>query len=260
MRRTDYDRFTQTLSGRLRDDARVVGLVAVGSMADRDYAPDEWSDHDFFVVTRPGAQEELRRDLSWLPREDEVALAFQETDHGLKVLYDDGHLLEFAVFDLEEVGLARINRYRVLLDRGGVTERTDEVARTTGETPAAADTAEIAFGMFVTNVLVGAGRHRRGERLSGSLFVKSLSVRWLRELLHSLPGERSGLLDDLDPFRRFELVHPALAAEVEALLARETLAAASGLLDLAERELRPGFPELPWDALAVVRRRLAGAC
>jgi hypothetical protein len=26
----------------------VLGLVAVGSMAARDYEPDEWSDHDFF--------------------------------------------------------------------------------------------------------------------------------------------------------------------------------------------------------------------
>src|SRR5215213_11092970 len=29
-------------------------------MAERDYAPDEWSDRDFFVVTRPGDQEALR--------------------------------------------------------------------------------------------------------------------------------------------------------------------------------------------------------
>jgi hypothetical protein len=225
-------------------------------MADRDYAPDEWSDHDFFVVTRAGEQEQLRLDLSWLPRESEVALAFRETSHGLKVLYGDGHLLEFAVFDLDDVGLARVNRYRVLLDRGGLAERMDDVARTSGEVGQAAEPAEIAFGMFLTNVLVGAGRHRRGERLSGSQFVKSLSVRWLLELLHSLPAERSGLLDDLDPFRRFELVHPELGAELEAVLAEDTLAAANGLLELAERELRSRLPELPWHALAVVRRRL----
>jgi hypothetical protein len=77
-------------------------------MADRDYAPDEWSDHDFFVITPPGGQEALREDLSWLPRADRVALSFRETGHGLVVLYDDGHLLEFAVFELDELALAAI--------------------------------------------------------------------------------------------------------------------------------------------------------
>ena len=99
-------------------------------MADRDYAPDEWSDHDFFVITPPGGQEELRNDLSWLPcRRSHRALG-TETDHGLIVIYDDGHLLEFAVFDLEEIALAGVNRYRVLLDRGGVEERVEHVAVT----------------------------------------------------------------------------------------------------------------------------------
>ena len=37
-------------------------------MADRDYSPDEWSDHDFFLISQPGEQEALRQDLSWLPR------------------------------------------------------------------------------------------------------------------------------------------------------------------------------------------------
>jgi hypothetical protein len=258
MKRSDYDAFTQALGDRLRADARVIGLIAVGSMADRDYAPDEWSDHDFFVVTLAGEQEELRRELSWLPREEDVALAFRETSHGLKVLYDDGHLLEFAVFDIDEVRLARVNRYRVLFDRGGVGERMDEVARSNGDVPSA-DAVEVAFGMFLTNVLVGVGRHRRGEELSGLLFVKSLAVRWLLDLLGAaLPGERTSLLDDLDPFRRFDLVHRELAAELKGLLAADTVVAASGLLELAERELRSLLPELPWHALAVVRRATRG--
>ena len=105
-----YRAFTEELRARLAGDARVVGLVAVGSMADRDDGPDEWSDHDFFVITRTGEQEALRVDLGWLPDGDRVALAFRETEHGLMVVYDDGHLLEFAVFDLDEIALAGVNR------------------------------------------------------------------------------------------------------------------------------------------------------
>src|SRR6476659_6616425 len=50
----EYRAFTEQLTERLRADERAIGLVAVGSMADRDYAPDEWSDHAFFLITPPG--------------------------------------------------------------------------------------------------------------------------------------------------------------------------------------------------------------
>jgi hypothetical protein len=82
----EYRAFTHELTERLRADGRAIGLVAVGSMADRDYPPDEWSDHDFFVITPLGGQEELRNDLSWLPYADRVALSFRETEHGLNVI------------------------------------------------------------------------------------------------------------------------------------------------------------------------------
>ena len=109
----EYRAFTRELTKRLSADDRAIGLVAVGSMADRDYAPDEWSDHDFFVITPPGGQEELRTDLTWLPEHERVALSVRETDHGLLVFYEDGHLLEFAVFDSEEIASRAPLRIRV---------------------------------------------------------------------------------------------------------------------------------------------------
>jgi hypothetical protein len=162
MQPDDYRSFTEALRARLADDARVVGLVAVGSMADRDYAPDEWSDHDFFVISLPGEQEALRVDVGWLPDADRVALSFRETEHGLKVIYDDGHLLEFAVFDLDEIALAGVNRYRVLIDRGEVEERTASVRSRPRPSPG----DDYLFGMMVASALVAAGRARRG-RLRG---------------------------------------------------------------------------------------------
>jgi hypothetical protein len=257
MEAAEYRAWTESLVDALGRDDRVIGLVALGSMADRDYGPDRWSDHDFFVVTEPGRQEELRRDLDWLPSSAPPALAFRETEHGLKVVDADGHLLEFAVFDLDELSVARVNRYRVLLDRGGVAERMDEVARETAAARPGPEAVEHAFGMLVTNVLVGAGRHARGEALSGAFFVKSLAVRWLVVLVARLvPTDGASLLDDLDPLRRFDRVYPAIAAEIEQLLAAPTPDAAVGLLDLAARELRPRATELAWPSLELVRARI----
>ena len=55
-------------------DSSVLGLVLVGSTAET-LRVDEWSDHDFFLVVA------------------------------------DGHVLEFAVFEVEELPLAGINSF-----------------------------------------------------------------------------------------------------------------------------------------------------
>lgn len=255
MRPADYHAFTEELRRRLDADGRVLGLVALGSMAALDYEPDEWSDHDFFVITPAGGQEALRAEVAWLPAAERIVYRYRETEHGLQVVYDDGHLLEFAVFDLDEIRLAGVNRYRVLLDRGGVEERMAEVARTTASRPVRDDAFH--FAKLVTCVQVGAGRSARGEELSGAMFVKDLALRHLLVLLaRAVSAEDAALLDDLDPFRRFDLVHPTLGAELAALTRKDARTAALGLLAVAERELRPSRPDLPWQLATVVRHRI----
>ena len=88
-----YSAFTDALSRRLAGDPRVVGLVALGSMSGDGPAPDDFSDHDFFVLTRSGAQEAFRTDLGWLPGAERAVLVHRETEHGLKVVLDDGQLV-----------------------------------------------------------------------------------------------------------------------------------------------------------------------
>ena len=250
----EYRAFTRELTERLDADERAIGLVAVGSMADRDYAPDEWSDHDFFVITPPGGQEELRNDLSWLPDVDRIALSVRETDHGLLVIYDDGHLLEFAVFDAEEIALAGVNRYRVLLDRGGIEERVEHVAAS----PREPRDDLFLFGKTVTAALVAGGRGRRGETLSAAFLVTWATTYLTRLLIRTLPADNASLLDGFDSLRRFESAYPVLGAELAAIVRLDPAAGGPALLDLLERELRPLRPELPWDAVDAVRSRFSG--
>lgn len=245
-----YDRFTRDLQNRLEDDPRVLGLVALGSMARRDQPPDRWSDHDFFVVVAPGTQESFRTDLGWLPRNDEVALSFRETAHGVKVVFRDGHLIEFAVFDPDELELARINRYRVLFDRERIGDRVAGVAEATARR-ATPPSDEWLIGQFLTNILVGAGRYRRGERLSGRQLVTKSALAHLMVLLtkHTESPERAKL-DSLDPLRRFETVFPALARRIDAALGMEAPASALALLDIAVEALPGRIPEA---AVAAIR-------
>src|SRR5437868_13505770 len=111
MERDKYHSFTARLREGLEADRRVLGLVALGSMSGEPPEPDQWSDHDFFVISRDGEEERLRTELAWLPDPDEVVFAYRETAHGVNAFYRSGHLLEFAVFTLDELQLARVNRY-----------------------------------------------------------------------------------------------------------------------------------------------------
>jgi lincosamide nucleotidyltransferase B/F len=166
-----YRAFTARLTASLADRDDVLGLVAAGSMAEIDYMPDRWSDHDFWVIVRVGAQARYRAHHDWLPDDAAIAWAFRETEHGVKALYRDGYLLEYAVFDRDELHLARLNRYRVLLDRADVAARIEQVEAATLHGAAEAGDAFYA-GQFLTNLLVGMGRYRRGEALSAHRFIK----------------------------------------------------------------------------------------
>lgn len=257
MTRGEYDRFTARLRERLAADERVVGLVALGSMSGEPPEPDAWSDHDFFVVTRPGLQEALRADLGWLPDADAIALAFRETAHGLKVLTRAGHLLEFAVFSPDELAVARVNRFRTLLDRGDVEERMRGLrTRTAAEAERQRADAGWLAGQLVTGLLVGAGRYARGERLAGRAAVQAAAAR-LVELLERTRLVGSAALDSLDPLRRFERADPRLGAELDEALGRPPPEAALRLLRLARRELAPHLPGFPLEAAQAVEERLA---
>ncbi|HEY4492929.1 MAG TPA: hypothetical protein VI958_13080, partial [Acidobacteriota bacterium] len=204
MKLEDYRAFTETLTQILQADLRVLGLIAVGSMAEQDYKPDEWSDHDFFVVVESGLQNFFRTNLEWLPESDRIAFSYQETEHGSKVLYSDGHLLEFAVFDLKELHLAKVNRYRILIDRGPVRDHLAQIlADTTHWAQSLQADDRFLFGQFLTNLLVAAGRFRRGERLSALSFLYGSATRHLALLICKyVPALDAKVLDNIDPLRR----------------------------------------------------------
>ena len=250
MNRQEYHAFTYQLQAVLQADERVMGLVAVGSMADISHAPDEWSDHDFFVITRQ--PEDFRSDLSWLPEATAILFSYRETAHGVKVVYDTGHLLEFAVFHPDELQLARVNDYRVLIDRADIRTTLAGLQQTTAQQATLADD-HFLFGQLLTHLLVGTGRYARGEHLSGHIFIKHYAVADLLTLLaRHLPTANHAELDNLDPFRRFERAYPVLGARINAALLLTPPQAAREILAMAEEHLAH-LPDYPGAALALLR-------
>jgi len=229
--------FLEAARARLAAEPDVLGLVGLGSTSGEPPGPDAFSDHDLFVVTRPGAQERFRDPRWWLPDAGEIALAFRETAHGVKVLYRSGHLVEYAAFDPDELFLARVNRWRVLLDRADVTARMARVREATAAAPPPPADAAWLAGQLLTNLVAGAGRAARGERLSGHALVRVSAAGHLVTLLRErLDPTRLAALDDLDRWRRLERALPEVAAELDAALRLPVVEAARALLALAARE------------------------
>jgi hypothetical protein len=249
--------FTRRVVAALEPDPDVLGVVGLGSTADRGRAPDAHSDHDLWIVVRDGAEDRFRSSQAWLPDAGRIVLAYRETAHGLKVIYDDGHLVEYAVFSLDELEVARANAYRVWLDRADVEARVARCLRRGRDEPPP-DLGWL-FGQALAHLLVGAERAARGELLSGHRFVRELAVARLLELIVRLePSVDDAEADDLDPYRRAERTHPARAAAIEAAVRKPVGEAALALLDqldeLAVRAESGGV--LPKSAREAVRRRL----
>ena len=255
MDRSTYIRFADALVDTLAARPDVVGLVAVGSFAT---GPDEYSDHDFFVIARDQpAAEALRRDVTWLPDSERLVLVVRETAHGVKAVYDDGHVMEFAVFLPDEIRLAAVNRARVLVDRADVQARVDAAREQSAARAGMPDESDAYLvGQLLTALLVGVQRHRRGERMSGIDFVHRYALRHFLVLLaRHVPADQPAARDDLNPFRRVEQAWPAVGMALTALFSTGNLEkTALGLLDLASDLFRhhlndASSPDEAWTAV-----------
>jgi hypothetical protein len=219
----EFLEFENRMVESLADNPDAIGLVFVGSAADHARF-DEWSDHDFYLVAKEGSGEKLRQDLSWLPDADQIAISPRETDHGLKVVYESGHVLEFAVFNDSELEMAGANYYLVALDKVGNLETrmaalqakssaASTEARTTRYRP------EAQYELLLCQVLIGVGRARRGELLIAGEHVRSWAVAALvgliRHWLAVAPGTEH-LTDNLASLRRFERQYPAFGQKIAA--------------------------------------------
>ncbi|MFM1796020.1 MAG: hypothetical protein RLZZ340_697, partial [Actinomycetota bacterium] len=193
--------------------------------------------------------------LSWLPDHDSIVMRPRETAHGLKVVYEDASVLEFAVFDDHELDQAGANAYNVTLDRSNITERMAAIAQRSKPKGYDFDTE---FEVFLGQMLIGIGRARRGETLIAGQFIRSYCLNralgfmraWVKPLAGTEPKE-----DNLDRFRRFEQQYPELGAEIEAILQQPVEAGGKHLVDLVVRVGHGHLTEKHLSQVHVVRQR-----
>jgi hypothetical protein len=215
------------------NDPSVLGLVLLGSTAET-HRVDEWSDHDFFWVVKNGVGEKYRQDLSWIPDIENAILHPRETAHGLKIVFVDGHVLEFAVFEEQELPLAGVNSFAVPVDKTNILEVITRLAATSREDRPFNWDDE--FELFLTLILIGVGRYRRGEILIAGQFIRSHCLNHLLGMIRVIQAPKAEFLrveDSFNRFRRFDFQYPELAMRIEQALHQNVEECAALLLTLA---------------------------
>ena len=248
-----FTSFREVFPGLMAANPDVTGLVWAGASAEPQRA-DMWSDHDFFLVVNAGTQERFRRNLDWLPEHDAIAFSSRETEHGLKVVYDDGFVLEFAVFDEAELAQSVVNHHALALGDERMAAVLRGIVRTTA--PHDSRTVDDHLGLCYAQLLIGSGRYLRGEQLVAGQAVRSYAVAHLIAVARQmLPSQQPAARDGLDVWRRVELEYPEFADELAAAIAVPVPEAAQRLSELGVRWFGSAS-SVPAVAAAVLARRL----
>ncbi|MBV8855853.1 MAG: hypothetical protein JOZ02_02735 [Acidobacteria bacterium] len=258
MNPADYQRFLDELTSGLEADPDVVGLVALGSTAD-DSSRDRWSDHDFWVITAPGAQPRYLESLSWLPRAEEILLTVRHKPSGRDVLYRDGHKVEYIVFDPEEAVRGKIERYRVLIDRRDIETLAESIRLRTREERADVLGRPDVLENLCVLLWTAHERWERGERLSARQYIQFSIDRFLNVLAAHGGLSGAGLADGLDARRRLEQRETELGRELSRVGLLTPAEAGVVLLELARQRLSEKAPQLAWDKVRVVSQWLEEA-
>lgn len=249
-----FQAYTDALTSFLSGDARVIGLIGLGSVAMLSHQPDRYSDHDFFVIVKAGTQQHFHDNIKWLPYSGRIVFHYQDTNHGAKAIYDDAHMIEYAVFDLDELKqYGRVNDYIILIDHADLARLVPQLA---DASPPKAHSINIddhtLYGHVLHQCQIAIGRWRRGEQLSSRVLLNAALENTLKLLTRHVTPDNPTVLDNLDVFRRFERGYPPLGAELDAAMAKPVDAAARDLLTILSRELADvaAFPKAAFRVMA----------
>lgn len=189
-----------------------LALIGLGSVGEELHRLDEYSDLDFFAIVEPGYKRHYIENLEWLSRLAPIAYHFQNSADGHKLLFSDGIFCEFAVFEPQELQEIPFSAGRIVWRREDAPENLHRPARE--PIRAARRGSDHLVGEALTNLYVGMGRDRRGEKLSAMRFIQGYAVDRLLELADSIEPGRDVTRDMFANERRFEARHPALTPDL----------------------------------------------
>ena len=218
----------------LAASGHALALIGLGSVGMELSRLDAYSDLDFFAIVEAGHKQSYIHDLGWLSAVHPIAYQFRNSDDGCKLLFEDGIFCEFAVFEPQELKSIPFAPGRVVWKQPFVDDTIAEPA--VKSQPASAHPAGWLVGEALTNLYVGLGRLRRGEKLSAARFIQGYAVDRLLDLAAFIEPEGPALRDPFTPERRFEQRFPLLAGRLEQFMQGYNRSAESAMAILAVLE------------------------
>jgi hypothetical protein len=153
-----------------KNSPHAIALIGAGSAGVEIARMDQYSDIDFFLIVEEGYSSGFINDNSWLGAELSIVFAFRDTEHGNKVLLENGVFLEFAIFTEAELAQNGIPGLRTIWSRPefSLPDFSDKQPVT----------RELSYyvDQALSNLLVGALRLRRGERLAAVTMVERYAL------------------------------------------------------------------------------------
>jgi hypothetical protein len=185
-----------------------LALLALGSVGVETERLDAYSDLDFFAIVTAGSKQAFMDDLAWLAAP--IAYSFQNTVDGYKVLYEDGIFAEFAIFEPDELAAIPFAPGRIVWKAAEFDETlVAPRVRSPGK-----PSLEHALGEALTNLYVGMGRFRRGEKLAAMHLIQIHAINQVMRLAPYIEPDHPALRDPFADERRFEQRFPGIAAHL----------------------------------------------
>jgi len=200
----------------LAQSGHALALIGLGSVGEELHRLDEYSDLDFFAIVETGYKRRYIDNLDWLSHLAPIAYHFLNSPDGYKLLFADGIFCEFAVFEMQELQGIPFAPGRIVWQREDAPETIHRPAKE--PVRATKRDQEFLIGEAITNLYVGMGRDKRGEKLSAMRFIQGYAVDRLLELAEYIEPEQNVTRDIFANERRFEARHPAIAHEMPSWL------------------------------------------
>lgn len=196
----------------LAHSGHALALIGLGSVGEELHRMDDYSDLDFFAIVETGYKRRYIDDLDWLSNIAPIAFHFLNSPDGYKLLFADGIFCELAVFEVQEMGTIPFSPGRIVWRREDAPENLQRPSKE----PFRGERRPVEFlvGEAVTNLYVGMGRDKRGERLSAVRFIQGYAVDRLVELADHIEPGQNATRDIFVNERRFEARHPIVAKEL----------------------------------------------
>jgi lincosamide nucleotidyltransferase B/F len=206
----------QDIAHSLKQNQHALALIGLGSVGMELERLDAYSDLDFFVIVEAGFKQAYLDDLSWLSQVCPIVYCFLNTKDGYKLLFADGIFCELAVFELSELPEIPFTRGRIIWKQPHIPESINQSAVVPSEQRN--NDMDWLLGEALTNLYVGLGRDKRGEKLSAMRFIQGFAVDRILELAAFIEPAQEAAKDTFAAERRFEQRYPRTALQVGTFL------------------------------------------